>query len=172
MRLAVRPIVLLDGTDRVKDNLAGRLAAFMTESGFTAVVEFDPFRTAFGPVRLYRATKPCSRWLQPAHRYRSGQRKPGRPVSGCDLARRTLRPLGARQGVAPVVRGHLCQLLAHRGSIAWVDHHRRAHGGPVAEDLLWTEWHMNAAVAGVGAVLSARAPPAVPLFGVMLPLSI
>jgi len=30
----------------------------MRESGFTAVVECDPFRTAFGPVSLYRATKP------------------------------------------------------------------------------------------------------------------
>ena len=58
MRLAVRPIVILDGTDRVKDNIAGRLPAFMTDSGFTEVVECEPFRTALGPVSLYRATKP------------------------------------------------------------------------------------------------------------------
>jgi ubiquinone/menaquinone biosynthesis C-methylase UbiE len=57
MRLAVRPIVLLDGTDRVKDNLAGRLPEFMTESGFTEVVDCEPFGTTFGPVSLYRARK-------------------------------------------------------------------------------------------------------------------
>lgn len=58
MRLAVRPIVMLDGTDRVKDNIAGRLPTFMTGSGFSEVVECEPFSTAFGPVSLYRATKP------------------------------------------------------------------------------------------------------------------
>jgi len=58
MRLAVRPIVLLDGTDRVKDNLAGRLPTFITDSGFINVAECQPLRTALGPVSLYRATKP------------------------------------------------------------------------------------------------------------------
>ena len=57
MRLAVWPIVLLDGTDRVKDNVAGRLPAFMNEAGFTDVVEAEPFRTTFGPISLYRASK-------------------------------------------------------------------------------------------------------------------
>lgn len=58
MHLAVRPIVLLDGTDRVKDNIAGRLPEFMKGAGFNEVVECEPFKTAFGPVSLYRATKP------------------------------------------------------------------------------------------------------------------
>ncbi len=52
MRLAVRPILFLDGTDRVKDNIAGCLQDFMKGAGFSAVVGCEPFKTAFGPLSL------------------------------------------------------------------------------------------------------------------------
>ena len=58
IRLALLPITLLDGADRVSDNVAGRLPEFMHEAGFADVTEAEPFRTVFGPVCLYRASKP------------------------------------------------------------------------------------------------------------------
>ena len=59
MRIALTPVLLLDGADRVKGNVAGLLPAFMSEEGFTDVVAVEPFNTVFGPVCLYRASKPA-----------------------------------------------------------------------------------------------------------------
>ena len=58
MLLALLPVTVLDGAERVRDNVAGRLPEFMHEVGFVDVAEAEPFRTVFGPVCLYRASKP------------------------------------------------------------------------------------------------------------------
>lgn len=57
MRVALTPVLLLDGAERVKDNVAGLLPAFMMEAGFAEVVETEPLKTLFGPVWLYMAPK-------------------------------------------------------------------------------------------------------------------
>jgi SAM-dependent methyltransferase len=58
MRIAIIPVLLVDGADRLRDNVAGRLPEFMNEAGFTDVAEAESFTTRFGPVWLYRARKP------------------------------------------------------------------------------------------------------------------
>jgi ubiquinone/menaquinone biosynthesis C-methylase UbiE len=58
MRFALTPIILLDGADRVGDNVAGRIPVYMKEANFVHVDEAESFKTWFGPIALYRATKP------------------------------------------------------------------------------------------------------------------
>jgi SAM-dependent methyltransferase len=58
MDVALTPIRLVDGADRIKDNVDGRLPEFMLEAGFIEVAEAEPFRTPLGPVSIYRASRP------------------------------------------------------------------------------------------------------------------
>ena len=60
MRVAVAPVILLDGPERVKDNASGLLPGFIADAGFSDVAETQPFQTLFGPVSLYRAVKKAS----------------------------------------------------------------------------------------------------------------
>jgi SAM-dependent methyltransferase len=57
MRVALVPVRLVDGLGTRRDNVAGRLPAFMSEAGFREVAETARFQTPFGPVCIYRASK-------------------------------------------------------------------------------------------------------------------
>lgn len=52
-------IQLLDGFENTKDNLAGRLVELFEDVGFVDVAAPRAFRTMFGTLALYRATKPA-----------------------------------------------------------------------------------------------------------------
>jgi SAM-dependent methyltransferase len=58
MRLAARPVAVLDGRQRVADNLAGWLPRLCEEAGFRDVGDRARFSTVFGTLVLYRAVKP------------------------------------------------------------------------------------------------------------------
>lgn len=51
-----RGVAWLDGEDRVRDNLAGRLPEMMREAGFARAEELGRAGTPFGSVSFYRAT--------------------------------------------------------------------------------------------------------------------
>lgn len=58
MRVAFLGVQLLDGFATTNDNVRGLLVPFMKEAGFSSVDETRRWSTIFGPLSLYRATKP------------------------------------------------------------------------------------------------------------------
>jgi len=58
MRVLAFVVQLLDGSERVADNLAGRLPEFFREGGFADADETAYYATVFGTLALYRAKKP------------------------------------------------------------------------------------------------------------------
>lgn len=58
MRGLAYSVQWLDGSDRVADNLAGRLPEFFREGGFVDVCDTAHYATPFGTLTLYRAKKP------------------------------------------------------------------------------------------------------------------
>jgi ubiquinone/menaquinone biosynthesis C-methylase UbiE len=58
MGIAAAAVALLDGADRVRPNLEGRLPELMRAAGFVDVVETEGWSTLFGTLALYRARKP------------------------------------------------------------------------------------------------------------------
>lgn len=55
-KLLAHGVTWLDGEDRVRDNLAGRLPELMREAGFARADELGRAPTPFGSVSFYRAT--------------------------------------------------------------------------------------------------------------------
>ncbi|MGH7818525.1 MAG: class I SAM-dependent methyltransferase [Candidatus Binatia bacterium] len=60
MRAASLTIRVLGGHGHLEDNLAGRLPAIFTESGFERVRETERFSTFFGTLALYVGVKPSA----------------------------------------------------------------------------------------------------------------
>jgi hypothetical protein len=58
MWVAALGIRLLDGADRTRANLEGRLPDLMRDAGLVDVAETERWSTFFGTLSLYRATRP------------------------------------------------------------------------------------------------------------------
>ncbi len=58
MWIAALGIRLLDGADRTRANLEGRLPDLMRDAGLVDVAETERWSTLFGTLSLYRATRP------------------------------------------------------------------------------------------------------------------
>lgn len=57
MRTAFYLIQLLDGFKTTTDNVKGLLPSYMTQAGFTEVIETSQYQTIFGTLALYRGKK-------------------------------------------------------------------------------------------------------------------
>jgi SAM-dependent methyltransferase len=58
MAIASAGIALLDGADRVRPNLEGRLPELVRAAGFVDVTETERWTTLFGTLALHRARRP------------------------------------------------------------------------------------------------------------------
>lgn len=59
MRIPLIPILLLDGADRVKGNVAGRVPEFMNDAGFMGVMEAELLKTWFRAGLLVSRLQAC-----------------------------------------------------------------------------------------------------------------
>jgi hypothetical protein len=57
MRLAFLPVQMLDSFETTTDNVKGRLPEFCRSAGFQNIQQESCFRTLFGTLSFYQATK-------------------------------------------------------------------------------------------------------------------